>query len=98
MKIVVILPCREEFLAFEILKSLVKHGAEIYCSSLEIIKNMLILSNQGLEIGIENLEKCKICNDFEKFTKLTSKEKNKTIFHYFFVGFERKGRKGGNLI
>ena len=26
---------------------------------------MLILSNQGLEIGIENLEKCKICNDFE---------------------------------
>ena len=65
MKIVVILPCREEFLAFEILKSLVKHGAEIYCSSLEIIKNMLILSNQGLEIGIENLEKCKICNDFE---------------------------------
>ena len=65
MKIVVILPCREEFLALK-LKSLVKYGAEIYCSSLEIIKNMLILSNQGLEIGIENQKSVKFAMIFMK--------------------------------
>ena len=65
MKVVVILPNREEFLAYEILKSLLRYGAEVYCAPLEIIKFMLVSANKDLEIGIDCLKKCKICNDFE---------------------------------
>ena len=70
MKIVVIFPYREEYLAFEIIKSLIKFDAEIFCS--KNIKYILEQNSKNHDIGITTLYNCKICNDIEIIKKAKS--------------------------
>jgi hypothetical protein len=73
MKIVVIFPYREEYLAFEIIKSLLKFDAEIFCSkNIKNIKFILESNSQNHNIGTSVLDNCKICNDMEIIKKARS--------------------------
>ena len=73
MKIVVIFPYREEYLAFEIIKSLLKFDAEIFCSkNIKNIKFILESNSHNHNIGTAVLDNCKICNDMEIIKKARS--------------------------
>ena len=75
-------PYREEYLAFEIIKSLLKFDAEIYCSkNIKYIKFILESNSQNHNIGTSVLDYCKIPNDSNKlsYTYSTKMEYIKSI-------------------
>ena len=54
-------PYRKEYLAFEIIKSLLKFDVEIFCSkNIQNIKFILKDNSQNHDIGASVLENCKI--------------------------------------
>lgn len=86
MDIVVILPNRDEYLSFEILKGLTDNHVKIFTSSIQFLKVMTHVWARGQEIGLSRLEKCVEVNDIELIKRA------KTADYIFVLGSKYKNK------